>query len=543
MTDTVADAVARSLRRAGIEYVFGLPGGENAAVLDAVRRAGLRFVLARSEASAVYMADAAARLTGLPGVCLATLGPGAANAVAGAAHAYLDRSPVIIITAQVPEADLPGRSHQHLDLGALFAPVTKASMRLRSTGAYETLRSALELSQAGRPGPVHLELDSRTAAMTAAEGGEASDRQRPTAAPLSEASIGRAAELLAAAARPVLLVGLGLEPERPYAELRQLAEAAGAPVIATPKAKGCLPDDHPLFVGAIGLTHTDPSYEILDEADCIAAVGFDVVELVRLWDQTQSLIWIAPWANEDPRLPAEVEFAGAVKPVLQRLAEQAYHPSAGWGAERVARHRREQDAQPHPRPKPGRILPQTLLHVLRRLLPRDVIVASDVGSHKILASLTWPTYTPNSYLVANGLSPMGYGLPAAIAAGILHPGRCVVCLTGDGGLAMVEGELGLLAQLDGPVIIVVFRDDALDLIRSHQVRAGFPVYGTEFTGPDWSAVARAHGIEARSCSTKEECEEAVRATLEAGGAWLIEARIDPVSYPTTPPALQGPAGE
>jgi acetolactate synthase-1/2/3 large subunit len=479
------------------------------------------------------MADASARLTGRPGVCLTTLGPGATNAIAGVAHAYLDRAPVLFLTAQVPQHLHAYHTHQLVDLPALLAPITKGSLQVQPANAWDIIPAALQLATSGRPGPVHVQLANDIAAQPAPT--------RPAnsvpAGPAEPQHTGCTAvrELLGQARRPVIVAGLGLEPERPYAGLRRLAEALGAPCITTPKAKGALPDDHPLAAGTIGLTRTDPAYALLDQADCILAAGFDVVELVKPWDQRAPLIWLAPWANANPQLAAQAICVGQLGPVLEHLGTAAYTPAADWGSVRVAGYRAELAAQRLPTPAPGRMLPQAVLAALRRAAPRDAILTVDVGSHKILASLTWPTYAPNSFLVSNGLSSMGFGLPAAIAASIVSPGRSVICATGDAGLAMALGELGTLVRTGQPVIVVVFHDAALDLIRAQQLRAGKPAYGTEFANPDFVRIAEAYGIAGHRVASEQQCDAALAAAFAARRPALIEAMIDPISYPTTPP--------
>lgn len=532
---TVAELLAETLQAAGITTIFGLPGGENVAVLDAFRRYGLRFVLVRNESSAVFMADATARLTGKPSACLTTLGPGAANAVAGVAHAYLDRAPILVITAQTPDQLLPDHTHQVLDLAALFTPITKGSFHVQPTNARAVIPAALALTTAGRPGPVHLRISNEAAAQLLSEATSEST-PAPVSAPVSadRTQFALARQLLAQARKPVLAVGVGMEPEQPYPALRLLAETLNAPVIVTPKAKGALPDDHPLAAGVIGLARTDPAYQILDEADCIIAVGFDVVELVKPWQQAAPLIWIAPWANTQPVLPAVAEFTGPMQPTLEQLADLPSHPAPEWGATRVAALHQQLAQQILPTPAPRRLLPQTVLQMVRQHSARDILVTTDVGSHKILAGLTWPAYTANRYLVSNGLSCMGFALPSAMAASLALPGQPVLCLTGDAGFAMVLGELGLLAELKLPVVIVLFNDNALDLIRSAQQRAGKPTYGTEFVNPNFGQIAAAYGLAAYQVHDEVSCTEAIKTALDSGRPTLIEALIDPNSYPTTP---------
>lgn len=541
-TTTVAEFLVACLHDAGVRTVHGLPGGEVVEILDALRRRGMDFVLTHHESSAVFMADAQARLTGVPGVALTTLGPGATNAAMGVAHAYLDRAPVLLITAQKPDSLLPGYTHQVVDLQAFFAPITKGTFKVNRENAGQVIPQALALLQQGRPGPVHLQVSNEDAGQSLASPPMSTARPTARVAPAGD-TLAQARSLLAQARRPLIVAGLGLEPEAPYDPLRELAEALQAPVIATPKAKGCLPDDHPLAGGVIGLTRTDPAYALVDEADCIVAVGFDVVELVKPWEQPAPLIWLAPWPNQDPTLPAAVEYVGPLAPALQQLADGLYQPDSAWGARRVAAFRTvaQEALTPRGKARGERLLPQAVLQRLRAHAARDTLMVVDVGSHKIYSSLAWPTLAPNRFLLSNGLSSMSYALPAAIAGSQALGGAPVLCLTGDAGLAMALGELGVLAQRRLPVIVVVLNDGAIDLIRSHQVRAGKPVFGTEFTSPHFAQIGAAYGLRASRVHHEAELDRALAQAFQEPAPTLIEVMLDPSTYPTTPPALRGAA--
>jgi acetolactate synthase-1/2/3 large subunit len=476
------------------------------------------------------MADVTVRLTGKPGVCIATLGPGAANMMAGVAHAYLDRAPILLITADFAQS-LQGRhTHQTLDLLALFRPVTKRSARLSPARARQQILQALELTMAGRPGPVLLSLTGADADAPAT--GDALLPTTPPAAESLDEDFAAAQALLQKARRPVIVTGLGLEPERPYVELRKLAEVMQAPVIDTPKSKGGLANDHPLFAGTIGLTQSDPAYTVLDEADYIIAVGFDVVELVRIWQYTVPLIWIAPWANADPAIETAVEFAAPMRPVIERLALMPIPIDPDWGEQRLLPFREQMARRSVPRAAVDHLLPQQILPTMRQIAPRETLITTDVGSHKIVAALDWPAYTPNRFMVSNGLSAMGFGLPAAMAAA-LYLQQPVISITGDAGFGMVLGELSLLKALDLPVIIVVLNDGALDLIRAKQMRRGEAIFGTEFANPDFGHLARAFDLHYRLVSSEQSCEEALRFAFKARSPILIEVLIDPSGYPTS----------
>ena len=529
---SVADILISALAEEGIRNVFGLPGGEVVEVLDSIRRSEIDFTLVHHESSAAFMASATARLTGRPSACLATLGPGSANIVTGVAHAYLDRAPVIVITAEASQQLLPGHTHQVLDLEALFSPITKASFRLKPDGVHETVGAAIALATTGRPGPVHLQISNDVAAT------EISAPKPwpilPSSEPPAKDILQEARQLLTDSKRPILIAGLGLEPEGPYKEILQLAEAVRAPVIVTPKAKGAISDDHPLAAGTIGLTRNDPAYEVLDQADCVVAIGFDVVELVKPWEHPAPMIWLAPWPNQDPRLPATAEVIGPMGPALRSLAEAESHPDDGWGANIVDAHRSKYPISPSTRSTSARLAPHAMLRVLREYLDREALITTDVGSHKILTCLEWPAFVPNRFLVSNGLSSMGYSLSSAIAAGLNLRDTSIVCTVGDAGLLMSMGELATLARLDIPVTVVVFKDHALDLIRSHQNRVGQPTYGTEFTSPDFVQIAKAYGIPAERVSTEDALTMAVKRFIPSMKPGLIEAEIDPSTYSTTP---------
>ncbi len=527
---TVAEFFARELAAAGVERVYGLPGGENVEILEALRRQGIDFLLVKSESSACFMAATAARLTGKIGVALTTLGPGATNAYAGFAHAYLDRAPVLLITA-ASDPVLRGRhSHQVLDLPAVFAPISKLTAELSAKNAAATIRQALAIAKAGRPGPVHLSLHNRIALQQI-------EPATAAAAPATKnidwaQAMADIQACLDSKKKPIIVVGLGLEPEAPYAQLRAFAEALGAPVIDSPKSKGALAAEHPLFAGTVGLTRTDPVYALLDEADCIIAIGFDVVELVKPWDYKKPLIWLANWANDAPRLPCAVEYVGNIGGLVAALGNQKYPAAAGWGVERIKKFRAAQAAIRPPRPTPKRILPHAFLRALRENTADDIIVCTDVGSHKIFSALQWPARRPNRYFVSNGLSAMGFGLSSAIAAAQIT-GQPTVCITGDAGLAMALGELGLLLERPLPLLILVMNDAALDLIRSAQRRGGHAAFGTEFRNPDYAAIARAYGLAYQKVETEAACAAAIRVGLAAAAPMLIDVMIDPIGYPTT----------
>ena len=252
------------------------------------------------------------------------------------------------------------------------------------------------------------------------------------------------------------------------------------------------------------------------------------------WDCAAELIWIAPGRNRDPKIPATHEFNGEIAPILSSLTPELPQSSPDWGRQRVADFHTKRKALSPPPAQKGRLLPQQVLMTLAEFTPAECLVTTDVGSHKILASLEWPAAVPNRFLVSNGLSCMGYGLAAAHAASLVTPETQVICLIGDTGLNMSAGGLAPIAQAGHQVLVVVFNDGALDLIRSHQIRGGATPHGTVFHGPDVMKLANAYGMDSYRACEPQELKEAVQKAVQSGAPTLIDAWIDPVGYPTTP---------
>lgn len=526
MGSTVADAIAAGLCRHGVEVVFGLPGGENVELIAALERAGIQFVLGRHEAHCAWMADGYSRIGRCVGVCLSTLGPGTANLAAGLGHCFLDRTPVLALTAQLDPDLMSRHSHQRLDLRRLFAPVTKLSRPVRpEDDAARVVSEAVRLAHSGRPGPVHLEIPAATL-QHLATGTVTSKPEELPPRPVAQNALDRAITRLQRARRPAILAGLGLEPSAPYPLLLRLAESLDAPVVVTPKSKGAIPEEHALYAGVIGLERREPSAALLHQADLILTVGLDPVELIMPWNFENPLIFAAEFPNEDPRLPAEVELIGNLEATLAALA-QASSKTAGWPPAEVAAAR---PADPPPRPERQKLPPSQVVRTVRELLPDDGIATCDVGVHKLLIGKLWPARGPNRFLISNGLSTMGYALPAAIGAKMARPDCPVVCFTGDGGLGMVISEIETAARLRLPVVTVVLADQSMSLIRLKQEMAGHSPTGTLLGPTAWSQIAEGFGARGLAANSVAELKAAIATGLQADGPTLIEATIDASEY-------------
>lgn len=493
--------------------------------MESLRQEGVEFVLTHHEATAAYVAASWGEITGRPGVCVSTLGPGASNLLSGVAHGFLDRCPMIAITAQLATDREIRATHQRLDLHALFAPVTKASIRVAADTAATAVEHALYLSTAERPGPVHLEIPSNVAGQpfTGAERGAtfAAYDTGPTS------GTGSAHPTVGSARRPIILAGIGAVRGDAGAAIRRLAEALSAPVVTTPKAKGILPEDHSLAGGVVDMTGDAVVAELLREADLMIAAGFDVVELIKPWTYTAPVIHVDTVPNVDQLYPAETEIVGNIAASLDHLATTVEARST-WPTERLAEHRERLRAAL--RPTCDGLAPHTVMQIVRSIFPRNAVVASDVGAHKILLGQVWTTYEPRTYFVSNGLSAMGTGIPSAIASKLARPERPTVAIVGDGGLTMYLGELETAVRLGLDLTIVVLVDGSLSLIKLGQAQRGYQPFGVDFQRIRISDVASAIGARGVRVETESQVRDAVSGALAGGGVTVVEAIIDASAY-------------
>ena len=526
-----AEVIARTLAQAGVEYLFGLPGGEITAFIDACRRAGLKFVLTGHETSAAMIAQVVGEMTGTPGACAATLGPGATNLVSGVANAFLDRAPLLAFTAQMPAADLPTRTHQRIDLHALFSPITKRSVAIGSAETQQLINSCIALTLEPRPGPVHIALASDVAA---AEAGLNCAPRAPsfgsrgavfTARAESSASIDTIANRIRSAKLPLVLIGLGATPAIAPA-VRAFVERLGAPFLVTGKSKGVLPDEHPLFLGvASGLAIDRDIVETIRGADVILGIGFDPVECDKSWFADVPIVAVdSAFMDEGDYRPQQC--VGDIAALLAQLADKLPERQP-WPADLFAARRKAIVRQPV---KTSGVSVLAVLAALREIFPRNGIVTTDVGSHKFVAGQFWPVYEPGTFLMSNGLSSMGYGVPAAIGAQLAQPERRVMTIVGDGGMLMMTHELALIRELNLPIVIVCLIDRSLSLIRVSQRKRGLPNYGVDFTPPDFAALASAFGIRGESPKTISDLRAVFQHALGDRRPALVQVEIDVNEY-------------
>ena len=505
--------------------MFGHPGGEVIDLIEGLRQAGLEFVLTKHETAAAFMAEATATLTGIPGVCLGTLGPGATNLVTGVAQAYLDRAPVIALSGQLPTERYEVATHQRLDLKGLFAPITKWQATLSAGNAAAVVERALRVATRARRGPIYLEVPSDVPKQETVN--VALPRFATEHVPaIDDDAVRAAAARLHDSERPLLLVGMDANNDAVPGPLRRLAEAWHMPVMVSPKAKGVLREDHPLFVGTIEGLGTAHLYDFIDTCDLVLMVGLDPVEFDRDWSAKARIVHIGVVPNDDRYYGSEVEIVGPIDAAIERLF------AASKATPKVARDEINafRDAfTSRVRGSAKGLTAQEVLAELRAALPEDALVTCDVGYNKAVSAQCWPAYRPRTFFVSNGLSSMGYGLPAALALKLADRTRPVACVLGDGGFAMAMAEIETGTRLGLGVRVIVLADEALSQIKAGQERKGYAVTGTTFGAIDYEKLGSAFGIDARTVSTVAECREAFRET-PGDRPTLIAARVDPAGY-------------
>jgi acetolactate synthase I/II/III large subunit len=531
-----ADLIVATLKAAGIDRGFGIPSGNVLPLIEAMRAGGVDFVLTAHEGSAGFAADVSGRMSGKPGLCIATLGPGATNLTTGVGCAYLDRSPVIAITCNLNTDQLGRRIQMWIDHHALFAPITKATVRLEGGRIAQAVQEAIRISLAEPRGPVHLDLPEDVALAPAQEK-IAQPLNPPKLAGAQDAEIKRAGELIAAATRPIVVLGSSAirinNPER----LRAIVERHGLPFATTTMAKGMIDEDHPLAIGCIERACRQVQRRLLRSADLIVGVGYDTVE-----------VEYEAWIGDVPLLHIDIEAADvapAVKLVHQvigdidaALEQLAVMPAANprWPAALLADHRKSFHTalRPIPPAKSAAFTAHAAIDAVRRTLPRAGILSFDVGAHTHQIASQWTAHAPKTFQITNGWSSMGFGLPAAIAAKLARPDLPVVCLIGDGCFQMTCGELATAKRLGLTLPVVVLDDRWLALIKVKQMRRQFPLYGTELQAEEYGEPPSHYfGVPAICVRTANALEAAVEKALAATGPTVIEAVVDSDHYVDT----------
>jgi acetolactate synthase-1/2/3 large subunit len=524
-----ADLIVTTLKAAGIDRGFGIPSGNVLPLMEAMRKGGIDFVLTAHEGSAGFAADVTGRMTGKPGLCIATLGPGATNLTTGVGNAWLDRSPLIAITCNLNTDQLGRRIQMWIDHHALFKPITKASFRLEKGKIAETVKEAIRIAMSEPRGPVHLDLPEDVA-LAPARGDAAAMKALLKLTQAPDAAVAKAGELIANAKRPIAVLGSSAMRMAKPELLQQVIERHNLPFATTTMAKGMIDEDHPLSVGVIERSCRQIQRTLLRSADLIVGLGYDTVEVeYEAWIADVPLLQVdIEKVDVAPSVNVLHEVTGDLDGSTTRLAALPAGKNS-WTHEALADHRRAFHAAL--RPPTNTFTAHAAIDAVRRALPREGLLSFDVGAHTHQIASQWTAHAPKSFHITNGWSSMGFGLPGAIAAKLARPDLPVVCMIGDGCFQMTCGEVAVAKRMGITLPVVVLDDKWLALIKVKQIRRQFPLYGTELQAEEYTEPPQHYfGVPALGVRSAAALESAVTKALSAKGPTVIEAVVDSDHY-------------
>ncbi len=527
-----AELLVRCLENEGVDLVFGLPGEETLELTDALLGSRTRFIEARHEQGAAFMADVYGRLSGKAGVCLSTLGPGATNLLTGVADAFLDRAPLVAITGQASLNRRHKESHQYIDVMSMFKPVTKWSASIPKAEVIpEAVRKAFKIAQTEKPGATHLELPEDVAEEQIGDSSQLQPLfvQAPVMPEPSPAQVARAVRTISGAQRPVILAGNGVIRSRAHEAVRQFARRVHIPVLHTFMAKGTLPDSEPLSLYTIGLLARDYTSAVMEQADVVIAIGYDFVEYAPcFWNphRDKRIVHIdgSP-AEVDEHYIVEVGLLGDLRHSLDLIGAAVPPFDLSWPS--ISRKTVLDGFEAELAGSPSWPLrPQHLMRELRAALRPDDLVVCDVGAHKLWMARMFPCEVPNSCIISNGFAAMGIAVPGAIAAKLSFPERRVVAVTGDGGFLMNSQELETAVRLALPLVVLVWRDNGYGVIRwKQQLRFG-RTSAVEFGNPDLVQYARSFGAIGYRVAEPSELRPVLEEALKSKVPAVIDCPVD-----------------
>ena len=522
---TIAEYIANQLFNQGIKYVFGIPGGPSIPYLEAFRAVGIEFILTSNEASAGIMADVTARLTGIPGVCHSTFGPGATNISTGVGGALLDRSPVIVFTSEMGDNMINRTTQMNINHQELFRPLTKATFRMSKENVAEVMSSAIRMCQEAYPGPIHIGLPSDISEISIepVEGSEVKPDNS-----FFENDNQKIISLLENSRRPLLAIGLTAARLGIQTELLAFLNNYKIPVVITPMAKGLIPEDHPCYTGVLFHSLSDYLEDIYDKTDLVIGIGYDPVEYnYESWIPDTPLVHFDIIKTDMPSTGTIARFIGPYEDWF-KILQNLNRGSLIFEQTIIKGIRDEMNSVFNG--FTNHFGPAATLRILQDELPEDVILTSDVGSHLHLIGQFWQTHGKGKIIMTNGWSGMGFGIPAALACQLNNKEATVVCITGDGGFLMMAGEIVTARRYNLPVIIVVFSDGELNLIKVKQSWANRQPNGTTLYQGDLFGADTFLGIKVFRADSIDSMRRVINEALSVNEPVIINAIIDPDDY-------------
>ena len=524
-----SDLFVRCLEEEGVGYIFGVPGEENLDLVESLRTSSIRLIVTRHEQPAGFMAATVGRLTGIPGVCLSTLGPGATNLVTAAAYAQLGAMPMCMITGQKPIYTSKQGHFQIIDAVAMMQPLTKFTKQVVEADRIPSIvREAFKKAEAERPGAVHIELPEDVAAEATSNPPFAVKKvRRPDA---NERAVAIAVEMIAEARSPLLLIGAGANRKRVSQLLLRFVEKTGIPFFNTQMGKGVIPEDHPLFLGTAALSDHDYVHCAVDRSDLVINVGHDVIEKPPFFMEAGG-----PKVIHINFVPAEVdeiyfpqhEVVGDIANALWQLSERidaqphwdfAYFMRVKRFVDEKIAERSDSDSFP--------VLPQRLVADVRAVLGPLDILTLDNGMYKLWFARNYRALGANTLFLDNALATMGAGLPSAMAAKMICPERKVVAVCGDGGFMMNSQEIETAVRLDLDLSVIILTDSGYGMIKWKQQHAGFADWGLDFTNPDFVKYAQCYGALGHRVTRTEDLRGLLDECVSSPGVHIIDVPID-----------------
>ncbi|WP_211979082.1 acetolactate synthase large subunit [Brevibacterium sp. W7.2] len=522
-----SDVMVQALENEGVERIFGIPGEENLDFVESLRESSIELIITRHEQAAAFMAATYGRLTGMPGVCLTTLGPGALNLATGAAYANLGGMPVVMITGQKGIRTAEQARFQIVNTVAAMGPLTKSTHQITSATMIPTMvREAFRVAQDERPGPVHLELPEDIAA-TPVYNYELIPPHRMIQPVAPDASLEAAAKIIREAERPLLMLGADASRAGCRLPLAEFVPRVGIPYFTTQMGKGSVSGSSELYMGTAALTERDYVHDAIESADVIVTIGHDTTEKppFTMDEDGPTVVHLNFRAAvvEQVYFP-QLEVVGDLGPTLNRLADllegqvpnaQALLPMRSGILAKI-----EEGSTEH------RFTPQRIIHDVRAIMPVDGIVALDNGMYKIWFARNYRTTRANTLLLDNALATMGAGLPSAIAAKLTHPECRVMAVAGDGGFMMNSQEMETAVRLGLDLVVLILEDSGYGMIQWKQAVDGFPDFGLQFGNPDFVTYAESYGAKGRRLDDVDDLQGALETAFEEGGVQLIVIPID-----------------
>jgi acetolactate synthase-1/2/3 large subunit len=525
-----SDLFIRCLEEEGVEYMFGVPGEENADMMISLLDSNIKFIVTRHEQAAAFMADLYGRLTGKPAVCLGTLGPGATNLLTGVADANMDRAPLVVITGQAATKRIHKESHQAMDVVAMFKPVVKWTTTISNADTIpEIIRKAFKVAQTEKMGATHIELPEDIAKHRTLK--QPLPQQLAPQPDPSDAAIQKAVQLIKAANYPAILAGNGVLRGRASEALTALVNKTGIPVVNTFMGKGSLAASHPCSVFTVGLQARDYVVRVLEEADVVLAIGYDLVEYPpAAWNHgcEKQIIHIDFTPAEvdesyDPAVDIEGEIRLAIEAITAGLPDKKLVDPAKFTE---VRQTMEQEFRQHAEDASFPMKPQKILWEVRKALAQEDILISDVGAHKMWIARYFQCDVPNTCQISNGFCTMGFALPGAIGAKLAFPDRRVMTISGDGGVMMNIQDLETACRLKLPIINMVWTDSQYGLIKWKQTVGHGKHSHIDFNNPDFVKLAESFGAVGYRVEKPEDLPGILQEAMKQDRPVIIDCPVD-----------------